>query len=283
MHSKFIAILATALFLVVIEHQQFGTVSAQEDAPAVVEPESELQEEAAAPADVDPVDSAPSNGSDAATGPGCTVVKCTANTTCAVINGVARCVPITKCPAGEVLSQCDFPCQATCADPDRPPCPTLVCGKGDCVCPNGQVRKVEGGKCVPRKSCECQPNEVFKDCASACEPTCSTPNPICIQICKPGKCQCKPNYFRYLGRCITEKECPAGKPCPKNEEFKQCGTACEPSCKVPNPQICTEQCILNVCQCKPGFVRNGPGGRCILDNQCPKAVPVEAADGEAEQ
>jgi len=121
---------------------------------------------------------------------------------------VAKCP--RKCPAGEVPTECDFPCQATCANPNKPPCPTFACGDGDCVCPKGQVRKVEGGKCVPCDKC-----------------------------------------------------------CPKNEEFKQCGTSCEPSCKVPEPKICNKMCKLNVCQCKKGFVRNGPKGSCIEKGSCP--------------
>ncbi|KHJ97652.1 trypsin Inhibitor like cysteine rich domain protein [Oesophagostomum dentatum] len=47
--------------------------------------------------------------------------------------------------------------------------------------------------------------------------------------------------------------------CPPNEEFRECGTACEPKCNVPESPICTMQCIVNVCQCKPGFKR-GPNG-----------------------
>ncbi|EYC05747.1 hypothetical protein Y032_0080g1338 [Ancylostoma ceylanicum] len=52
------------------------------------------------------------------------------------------------------------------------------------------------------------------------------------------------------------------KCCPNNEEFKECGTACEPNCNNTNPQVCTEQCILNVCQCKQGFFRNS-AGNCV--------------------
>ncbi|CCD64159.1 TIL domain-containing protein [Caenorhabditis elegans] len=54
--------------------------------------------------------------------------------------------------------------------------------------------------------------------------------------------------------------------CPSNEEFRSCGTACEPTCQNPNPQVCTLQCILNVCQCSQGFVR-GPNG-CVPPQDC---------------
>ncbi|KIH54185.1 trypsin Inhibitor like cysteine rich domain protein [Ancylostoma duodenale] len=52
------------------------------------------------------------------------------------------------------------------------------------------------------------------------------------------------------------------KCCPPNEEFKECGTACEPNCNNTNPQACTKQCILDVCQCKQGFYRNS-AGNCV--------------------
>ncbi|EPB72692.1 trypsin Inhibitor like cysteine rich domain protein [Ancylostoma ceylanicum] len=47
--------------------------------------------------------------------------------------------------------------------------------------------------------------------------------------------------------------------CGVNEQFYECGSACEPKCNVPDPVVCTMQCIVNVCQCKPGYKR-GPNG-----------------------
>uniref|UniRef100_A0A0N4X8U0 TIL domain-containing protein n=1 Tax=Haemonchus placei TaxID=6290 RepID=A0A0N4X8U0_HAEPC len=43
--------------------------------------------------------------------------------------------------------------------------------------------------------------------------------------------------------------------CPANEEFNECGSACEPTCREPNPGFCTAQCVAK-CQCKKGFIRN---------------------------
>jgi hypothetical protein len=113
------------------------------------------------------------------------------------------------CPAGEVPTKCDFPCQPTCANPNRPPCPTFACGDGDCICPEGQIRKVEGGKCVPCDEC-CPKNEVFKKCGT-CEPSCQHPEPRpCPKICIPNVCQCKPEYVRNgpKGPCIRKNQCP---------------------------------------------------------------------------
>lgn len=60
--------------------------------------------------------------------------------------------------------------------------------------------------------------------------------------------------------------------CDDNEDFKSCGTACEPTCATPNPRFCTEQCIVNVCQCSAGFVR-APNGKCVRQSSCPLTTP----------
>ncbi|CAL7938496.1 unnamed protein product [Xylocopa violacea] len=52
----------------------------------------------------------------------------------------------------------------------------------------------------------------------------------------------------------------------KNEVFKECGSSCEPTCKVPDP-YCIEECVDAVCQCAPGYVRNSDNV-CIPRNQC---------------
>ncbi|KAL6723092.1 hypothetical protein Aduo_018133 [Ancylostoma duodenale] len=51
----------------------------------------------------------------------------------------------------------------------------------------------------------------------------------------------------------------AVKKCPENEEWTECGTACEPKCNEPLPEVCTLNCIVDVCQCKQGYKR-GPKG-----------------------
>ncbi|CAI2354090.1 unnamed protein product [Caenorhabditis sp. 36 PRJEB53466] len=56
--------------------------------------------------------------------------------------------------------------------------------------------------------------------------------------------------------------------CPRNERFMSCGTACEPSCETPNPQMCTKQCIVNVCQCLQGFVRDPATNTCVRRTRC---------------
>lgn len=49
-------------------------------------------------------------------------------------------------------SSCEQPCQPTCSDPYRKPCPTLVCGSG-CQCKQGYIRRDGDGMCIPISQC----------------------------------------------------------------------------------------------------------------------------------
>ncbi|EFP07085.1 hypothetical protein CRE_12826 [Caenorhabditis remanei] len=119
---------------------------------------------------------------------------------------------------------------------------------------------------------ECPANEVFKTCGTACESTCENPNASsgpCIEVCISNVCQCAPGFVRNSsGACVKYSQCSEPTPkCGENEEFKECGTHCEPTCKEPNP-ACIMMCKENVCQCKKGFVRHEKA--CILQVHCPK-------------
>ncbi|WKY12434.1 hypothetical protein Q1695_003765 [Nippostrongylus brasiliensis] len=173
---------------------------------------------------------------------------------------------------------------------------------GICQCKMGYIRINATGPCIPTRECppaqSCPANEEFKSCGTACEPSCDNPNPgMCKAQCIPNVCQCKEGFFRNsdntcVASCPVVEKCgdtvckpgtycstdipvcrrpPCSLPpprcvpeptCPANEVFKQCGTACEPSCENPNPMVCTKNCIVNVCQCKPGFFRNA-NGECV--------------------
>ncbi|CAL2047364.1 unnamed protein product [Caenorhabditis brenneri] len=54
--------------------------------------------------------------------------------------------------------------------------------------------------------------------------------------------------------------------CKENETFTTCGTACEPSCDVPNSMGCTFQCVPK-CQCNKGFYRRSDRA-CVTEDQC---------------
>lgn len=56
------------------------------------------------------------------------------------------------------------------------------------------------------------------------------------------------------------------KSCSANEEWKQCGSACPPTCHSPNPEICIKQCIAG-CFCKEGYLLHE--GDCVAKADCP--------------
>ncbi|XP_033341293.1 chymotrypsin inhibitor [Megalopta genalis] len=55
---------------------------------------------------------------------------------------------------------------------------------------------------------ECPVNQEYNVCGTACEPTCSQPDPYaCTYNCIIG-CQCKPGFVRNsVGACVTLQEC----------------------------------------------------------------------------
>ncbi|EYB92112.1 hypothetical protein Y032_0198g1640 [Ancylostoma ceylanicum] len=175
-----------------------------------------------------------------------------------------------KCPANEQFNECGSACEPSCKNP-KPEFCTEQCVIG-CQCKPGFFRndqKVCVAKCSETSQQQCKANEQFTDCGSACEPSCKNPKPeVCTLQCVVG-CQCKPGFFRNDQNACVAK-CPGGGAgtCGLNEERKQCGTACEPTCANPNPG-CTKQCIIDVCQCKQGYIRDA-NKKCIPVEQCPK-------------
>ncbi|VDL82546.1 unnamed protein product [Nippostrongylus brasiliensis] len=135
-----------------------------------------------------------------------------------------------------------------------------------------QFAKIRAGYDTFYAQC-CPPNEQFLECGTACEPSCKNPNPtVCTLQCILNVCQCKQGFYRNSNNTCVDS-CAKAQSCPANEEFKSCGTACEPSCDNPNPGMCKAQCIPNVCQCKEGFFRNS-------DNTCVASCPVGEKCGD---
>ncbi|KAL6737842.1 hypothetical protein Aduo_011453 [Ancylostoma duodenale] len=235
--------------------------------------------------------------------PGCTK-QCILNV-CQCKQGYLRdasnkCIPVGQCPKDRIIpcSEMNCPKGTVCQlgrviCPFVPPCFTqqTKCTQGDVPeescdttkCPPGTDCIQERIFCIvpncrqPNPKChksqtsqqQCKANEVFTDCGSACEPSCKNPKPeICTEQCVVG-CQCKPGFFRNdQGACVAKCSGGGAGSCGLNEERKQCGTACEPTCANPNP-VCTKQCIINVCQCKQGYIRDA-SNKCIPVEQCPK-------------
>ncbi|XP_073952243.1 zonadhesin-like isoform X2 [Choristoneura fumiferana] len=192
--------------------------------------------------------------------------------------------PIKKCPVNEV-----WRCASMCP---RDSCKTLEpgfkCPPGiisvcipACACKDGFLRN-EKGRCIPKEFCptslRCGINEVAVDCASVIPQTCESVytlyKPVGKVPCKPG-CDCRPGYLRNKRNiCVPSEFCPTvpQNQCGPNQEYKECGTACEPSCAdLDNPnQICTDQCVAG-CFCKDGY-RKDDQGNCVTRDKCPLPV-----------
>ncbi|ETN72713.1 trypsin Inhibitor like cysteine rich domain protein [Necator americanus] len=138
--------------------------------------------------------------------------------------------PITQCSANETLSGCGNLCEGKCVNLGKGPiaCPA-ICGPPACACKESYYRN-SAGLCVTAKDCPlgrlshlnlkkrfeenlilvCGPNEEINMCGNLCEPGCENAfgNPkVCIEICNPPACVCKPNFYRKNEKCITKNLC----------------------------------------------------------------------------
>ncbi|CAI4231327.1 unnamed protein product [Auanema sp. JU1783] len=193
--------------------------------------------------------------------------KCVAPTSCSV-NPV--------CQVGEVWMECASACEATCEKPNPLVC-TLQCLPAACQCAPGFVRDKTTGKCILPTSCSvnpvCQAGEVYSNCSTPCEPTCLQPNPTCVAMCGPPKCQCAPGFVRdSSGKCILPTSCSGPPVCQVGEVYSTCSAICEPTCQNPNP-ICIKQCGSAKCECAPGLIRDQATGKCVLQASCSSTVP----------
>ncbi|KAK6753772.1 hypothetical protein RB195_013016 [Necator americanus] len=139
-----------------------------------------------------------------------------------------KCVPSNQCKADATCAttSCDEckkytdDCVCEMVKPqgcvDGKPCtlfPRCIPRKQSCSaspCPPGQrceLREVVCVKapCWPVRECNpfnCPPNEEWRDCAAFCEPSCTSPAPLCPDVCKPGRCQCKNTFYRRNNMCV---------------------------------------------------------------------------------
>lgn len=183
--------------------------------------------------------------------------------------------PMGKCfKDGEIFSRCGKRCEKTCDDPVKMICPK-ICAPG-CVCKDGLVRDKKSGECVPVDQCpqQCGLNEIHAECGTAeCQNTCANPDIATLArcACVPG-CVCAEGFIRddNTGKCILPSECAttSSNTCLKvNEEWSDCGTACERSCGSNPNAPCILLCVRG-CFCKSGFIRDS-NGECILESECP--------------
>ncbi|CAK9795045.1 hypothetical protein ANTPLA_LOCUS218 [Anthophora plagiata] len=71
---------------------------------------------------------------------------------------------------------------------------------------------------------------------------------------------------RCLISNVQKEVIDAQRICPQNEEYKECGTACESKCAYPDPTECIDVCVEG-CQCLRGYRRNTKG-HCVLSKDC---------------
>jgi len=148
---------------------------------------------------------------------------------------------------------------------------------------------------------QCGPGMQFSECTPVCpEKTCSNLDlpTICFSLrCANPGCRCLDGHV-YMSEdrsqgCVLRDRCAellaaanataavrtkrdlvypgkVSQPmrCGPNEQHMECGTACEPKCGETR-DICTLQCIVNVCQCMQGHARDA-NNMCIPKENCPK-------------
>uniref|UniRef100_A0A0N4ZGD5 Zonadhesin-like n=1 Tax=Parastrongyloides trichosuri TaxID=131310 RepID=A0A0N4ZGD5_PARTI len=156
-----------------------------------------------------------------------------------------------------------------------------------CEC-TGRYALDDMGKCIKIRDCpqqQCKRHEIFQQCPSQCPATCYDKKPTCNRACGEPGCVCKNHYVRHNGRCILKKKCPrvrtTRKPivpkCKDNMEWSDCPTKCPHTCQG-KPAICTNECDVEKCVCKFGFVLHN--GECIKKEQCPLTTTPAPNCGE---
>ncbi|CAH0674072.1 unnamed protein product [Spodoptera exigua] len=202
-----------------------------------------------------------------------------------------ECIKQSSCPVdygcngdkNATESDCASACPITCINRFRENnrvCPA-VCRNG-CKCKPGYILTDDGGVCVKPKDCpvpetdgcDGDPNAVFSDCPSACEPTCENPdsNQPCILMCMPKGCVCKKGFVRRNdGKCVRVEECPAvGCGGDRNATERDCPSPCPLTCADQNRnKPCPAICLPRGCDCNEGYVLTEAGGKCIKPEDCP--------------
>ncbi|KAL0840526.1 hypothetical protein ABMA28_015745 [Loxostege sticticalis] len=122
---------------------------------------------------------------------------------------------------------------------------------------------------------ECDDHEEYSNCTnSGCYPrNCSQLGyPVPCNDPKPEDCIegyiCESGYLRAdNGTCIPVNQCPSCNGDPNAESG--CGTFCE-TCETlkTGPVACRRLCMVNGCQCRPGYIYDQNRMMCVLPEQC---------------
>ncbi|KIH46699.1 trypsin Inhibitor like cysteine rich domain protein, partial [Ancylostoma duodenale] len=149
----------------------------------------------------------------------CFSFPCPVGQSCVQDANGARCEPnkpALHCTANETVSDCGALCEGKCSQLGKGPfaCPE-ICLPPACACSPGKYRN-DAGLCVASRDCplKCDENEQVDECGNRCEPTCENAYgkvKVCVLICDPPACVCKPNYYRKNGKCVPQRDCPFSK------------------------------------------------------------------------
>ncbi|KAJ8732217.1 hypothetical protein PYW08_014947 [Mythimna loreyi] len=123
---------------------------------------------------------------------------------------------------------------------------------------------------------QCRQDEQL-ECVQPCPPekTCRNRHIAfsCLQTDEPCKniCACKPGLLRNaVGQCVTYEQC---EMCDRENEYFECGSACDNECATLGVQNKTNCPIQNIvcnpkCYCEDGFARDD-SGNCVAVEKCP--------------
>ncbi|XP_065188585.1 uncharacterized protein DDB_G0274171-like [Sycon ciliatum] len=197
----------------------------------------------------------------------CALVRCAAPHCDNYYVPEGQCCPVCPPPLDCTAVLCLRP---VCSDGSEPVTP-----QGQCcpVCPTPGPTKPSLATVPPTLATvpptpTCPKNEVYSQCqGGACQPTCQ--GPVNCLVCSPG-CRCKAGYVKLFtnGPCVPEKNCPT---CGANEEYQQCGGACQPTC---SSSVVCRACFPG-CACKTGYIKRSANGPCIPKKLCP-SCPANA-------
>ena len=118
-------------------------------------------------------------------------------------------------------------------------------------------------------SVACTGGKVYNECGSACDKTCTEPNPVCDASCV-AKCECpasQPIWDESTNGCMAQASCPLVESCP---------TSCvdDPCCE------CSEggEMMMMSCmppQCSDGSTPQSVPGTCCEFEACPGACHAQ--------
>uniref|UniRef100_A0A1B0GHG8 EGF-like domain-containing protein n=2 Tax=Lutzomyia longipalpis TaxID=7200 RepID=A0A1B0GHG8_LUTLO len=189
-------------------------------------------------------------------------------------------VSLCPCAAQGQEFGCKSDCSQSCEEiPSQ--CDETNCRWG-CHCLDGF--REQGGACVPEALCACGANETPRT-GKTCEDDCSVTPAACTASSDPTgfKCFCNPGFCRGTdGTCVVRPDNIglvndtvnlrgtlrySGIKCGSHEDFLTCGPSCEIDCLTIGTSCEPTDCQPG-CFCRPGYVREYPGGKCISQKRC---------------